>query len=65
MCSLTVGCLSECLNCPAVTTEISISVTPHALNVCGEYVRMKIDFREISICPDIDQVECSQGEHLV
>lgn len=81
--SLTVGCLSEPLNCPAVTTQISISLTrTHAplarsaalLCAClclgsafiwRERVRVRIDIREIWICGDIDQVECSQGEHLV
>lgn len=35
------------------------------IGVYGERVRVRIDIREIWICGDIDQVECSQGEHLV
>ena len=77
--SLTVGHLSERLNCPAVTTEISISVAHTRLRslglvmrmfapqirVHGECVRVRFDRREIWICGDIDQVERSRGEHLV
>lgn len=73
------GCLSERLGRPAVTTEISIFLT-HArstrsaslcacsrprLCVRGERVRVRIDIWEIWIRGDIDQVECSQGERLV
>lgn len=74
------GCLSERLNCPAVTTQISISLTrTHAplarpcyvacllprIRVYGERVRVTTDTREIWICGDIDQVERGRGEDLV
>lgn len=75
LCSLTVGCLSKFLHCPAVTTEISISMTSHAtvpqpryaprMSVCGVGVRAEADVSEIWMGADIDQVEGSQGEHLV
>lgn len=32
--------------------------------VRAERARVRIDTREIWICGDIDQVECSQGEYL-
>lgn len=35
------------------------------IRVHGERVRVRVDIREIWICGDIDQVECSQGEDLV
>lgn len=35
------------------------------IGIYGECERVRIDIREIWICGDIDQVECSQGEHLV